>query len=92
MVADEQATVLGEQGLFTTEGTRLHRSLPERVKDYAVIKGRLSEVYEFGGRTPQEILEELLIDDGLVSRKRRNTLLDPVFKYIGIGSCYHETN
>jgi len=42
MVADEQATVLGEQGLFTTEGTRLHRSLPERVKDYAVIKGRLS--------------------------------------------------
>lgn len=34
----------------------------------------------------------MLIDDGLASRKRRNMLLDPVFKYIGIGCCYHKKN
>lgn len=52
MVADEQASILGQRGIFTTEGTNVHRTLPERVKEYAIVKGRLSEVYEFGGRTP----------------------------------------
>ena len=90
LAADEQASVLGEEGILTTEGTRFHRSLPDRLKDYAIVKGRLTEVYEFGGNNANEILEELLIDDGLISRKRRNTLLDPIFNYIGVGTSYHE--
>jgi uncharacterized protein YkwD len=89
LVADEQANILGENSLVSTENTRFQKSLPERVKDVAIVKGRLCEVNEFGGKTAEEILEELLIDDGLVSRKRRNTLLDPVFNYIGIGCNYH---
>lgn len=92
MAADEQASILGQRGIYTTEGTSYHKTLPERVKDFAIVKGRLSEVYEFGGRTPNEILEELLIDDGLASRKRRNTLMDPIYNYIGIASSYHESN
>ena len=51
MAADEQATILGEQGLVTTEGTRFFNPLPKRVEDYAIIRGRLCEIYEFGGRT-----------------------------------------
>jgi uncharacterized protein YkwD len=35
-------------------------------------------------------LESLLIDDGLVSRKRRRTLLDPVYNYIGVGTSFHD--
>jgi hypothetical protein len=31
----------------------------------------------------------LLIDDGLESRKRRRSLLDPRYKYIGIASNIH---
>ncbi len=46
-------------------------------------------MYEFGGRNANEILEEFLIDDGLASRKRRNTIMDPIYNYIGIGSSYH---
>lgn len=34
-------------------------------------------------------MEWLLIDDGLASRKRRKTLLDPAFQYIGIGCSLH---
>lgn len=30
------------------------------------------------------------MDDGLVSRKRRTTLLDPIYKYVGIGTSFHE--
>ena len=91
MVADEQASLLGEEGILNTEGTRWHRSLPDRLKEFAIIKGKVSEVYEFGGKSANDILEELLIDDGLASRKRRNTLLDSTFNYIGIGSSYHES-
>lgn len=29
----------------------MHRTLQERTQNYAIVKGRLSEVYEFGGRT-----------------------------------------
>lgn len=90
LAADDQASILGEQGLVTTEGTRYHKSLPDRVQEYAIIRGRITEIYEFGGRKADEILQELLIDDGLSSRKRRNTLLDPIFKYVGIGCSYHE--
>jgi hypothetical protein len=49
-------------------------------------------VYEFGGQSGEEVVEWLLIDDGLSSRKRRKTLLDPVFQYIGIGCCLHSTH
>jgi uncharacterized protein YkwD len=30
-----------------------------------------------------------LVDDGLMSRKRRRMLLDPEYKYIGVGSANH---
>jgi hypothetical protein len=30
-----------------------------------------------------------MLDDGLASRKRRRMLLDPVYRYIGIGHAVH---
>jgi hypothetical protein len=42
MIADEQARKLGENGLVTTEGSKIHQSLLERSKEYTVIKGKLS--------------------------------------------------
>jgi len=42
MAADEQAARLGQNGLYTTEGTSMYRALPQRVQDYAVVKGKLT--------------------------------------------------
>ena len=53
LAADDQASALGENGLITTEGTRGHKSLPDRIQQYAIVRGRISEVYEFGGRTAE---------------------------------------
>lgn len=33
-----------------------------------------------------------MIDDGLTSRKRRASLLDPIYKYVGVGCCLHKTH
>jgi hypothetical protein len=45
MAADEQAIKLGDNGLITTDGTKFHNPLPQRCKQYGVVRGRLSEVY-----------------------------------------------
>ena len=89
MLADEKARLLGETGLSTTEGSSHHRSLPQRASDYVVLKGRVSEVVDFGADSPDEVIESILIDDGLGSRKRRATLLDPVYQYAGVGTALH---
>lgn len=91
MIADQQARRLGQNGWLTTEGQPNHTSLPDRAKEYAIITGKVSEVCEFGGHSGQEVVEWLLIDDGLSSRKRRKTLLDPSFHYIGIASSLHSS-
>lgn len=54
-----------------------------------MVKGKVSSVCEFGAESGDEIVRWLLIDDGLTSRKRRNTLLNPAFKYAGIGTALH---
>lgn len=54
-----------------------------------MVKGKVSSVCEFGAESGDEIVRWLLVDDGLTSRKRRNTLLNPIFKYVGIGTVLH---
>ena len=53
MAADEHAIKLGDNGLITTDGTRYHIPLPERCKKYGIVRGRLTDVYEFGGNSAE---------------------------------------
>ncbi len=46
---------------------------------------------DFGGESAEETIESILIDDGLGSRKRRSTIFDPIYQYIGIGTALHST-
>ena len=75
--------------MSTTEGSLHHKSLPERASDYVVLKGKVSEIVDFGADSPEEVIESILIDDGLGSRKRRGTILDPIYQYVGIGTALH---
>lgn len=49
----------------------------------------MCELICLGINNVEEIYSYFLIDDGLASRKRRRMLLDPTFKYIGIGTAKH---
>lgn len=42
-----------------------------------------------GTNSAEETFAYFLLDDGLASRKRRRMLLDPTFKYIGVGTANH---
>ena len=92
MAADEYARLLGDEGIISTEDTSYHRTLPQRLETYGIAKGKVSEVMDFGCSTAEEVIEWLLIDDGLASRKRRNTLLDPDFRFVGIGTNFHRVH
>ena len=51
--------------------------------------GKIGELVSLCASTPNEVSSYFLIDDGLASRKRRRMLLDPVYKYIGVGQSVH---
>lgn len=90
VVADDQAQYLGNTGLASHLGPD-NRKLPDRVAPYAVINGRVNEVIELGSYNSSDILMDLLVDDGLISRKRRKALLDPNYEYVGIAWSMHKT-
>ena len=51
MLADEQARKLSNKNILSTSNLSDHKSLPERAKNFAIVKGRISEVTQFGGET-----------------------------------------
>jgi uncharacterized protein YkwD len=91
VVADDQAQYLGNSGLATHLGPD-NSKLPERVAPYAVINGRVNELIELGSYNSLDILMDLLVDDGLVTRKRRKALLDPNYEYVGIAWSMHKAH
>jgi len=42
-----------------------------------------------GTESSQETLAYFLLDDGMVTRKRRKVLLNPDYRYIGIATAKH---
>lgn len=55
------------------------------------IEGKVGELICLGTNSAEEALTYFLIDDGLMSRKRRRMLLDPEYRYIGVGTAPHAT-
>lgn len=53
------------------------------------MEGKVGELICLGTNSAEETVSYFLIDDGLASRKRRRMLLDPEYKYIGVGSSNH---
>jgi uncharacterized protein YkwD len=53
------------------------------------VDGKICELIALGTDSSDETFSYFILDDGLVSRKRRRMILDPVFKYVGIGTSYH---
>jgi uncharacterized protein YkwD len=85
-IAQEIANEKGQRGEINHESPL---SIYQRVLKIARIEGKVCELISLGTDGADETFSYFLIDDGLASRKRRRMLLDPVFKYIGVGSAYH---
>jgi uncharacterized protein YkwD len=79
---------IGVKGLTTHEGSD-GKNISDRIEKYCEWDGAAAENLDFGFRNAENIILNLLIDDGVKERNQRFNLFHPDFKYIGIGAGQH---
>ena len=79
---------IGPKGLITHEGTEI-KNIYNRLEKYCDWDGVIAENLDFGFKIPENIIMNLIIDDGDENRYQRKNLFYPDFKYVGIGVGPH---
>ena len=80
---------IGPKGLVTHEGTEL-KNIYNRLEQYCDWDGAIAENIDFGFKIPENIVMNMIIDDGDENRYQRKNLFYPHFKYVGIGVGPHK--
>lgn len=84
--SEEYAIEIGRLG--TTENDET--SIEERISKYVDWDIAISENVDFGGTSGEEIVINLLVDDGVDDRSHRANLFNTKTKYFGIGVSTHK--
>lgn len=79
-----------EKGLTGRTDHDSPQQIYERISVLASVTGSIGELIALKAHTGEEIASYFMLDDGLATRKRRRMLLDPKFRYIGVGSASHK--
>jgi len=64
-------------------------TMDSRISSYGEWSGGIGENISYGNTTAADIVQQLLIDDGLSSRGHRRNILNPKFLIVGIGAGAH---
>lgn len=88
--ADELAldqSLTGDTGHISSKG----RGFAARIRSYAQWKQGFSETVSYGGKTGFDMVNNMLIDDGVSNRIHRLIIMDPVFHFVGTSVRPHKT-
>ena len=80
---------IGPKGMTGHEGSD-GKNISERIEKYGEWDGDIAENLDFGFKKAENIIMNLLIDDGVKERFQRSNIFYPKFKYIGIGMGPHK--
>ena len=80
---------IGPKGLVTHEGTEM-KNIYNRLEQYCDWDGVIAENIDFGFKIPENIVMNMIIDDGDENRYQRLNLFYPEFKYVGIAVGPHK--
>lgn len=80
---------IGPKGMTTHEGSD-GSNIGDRIEKYCEWDGAVAENMDFGFKKAENILLNMIIDDGVKERFQRNNLFNPMFQKIGIGVGEHK--
>ena len=80
---------IGPKGMTGHEGSD-GKNISERIEKYGEWDGEIAENLDFGFKKAENIIMNLLIDDGVKERYQRSNMFYPGFRYIGIGIGPHK--
>lgn len=78
-----------EKGVNSRTDHERPQLIYERISAQAQVNGSIGELIALRCQTGEEVSTFFLIDDGLATRKRRRMLLDPRYRFIGVGTAEH---
>ena len=84
LAADDHARMIQTTGMVQPMDM-----LAMRVTNYSEWDGHIAESVEYCYGDPQEMIVNLLIDDGIPLRGNRKNILNPEFRFLGIGLAPH---
>ena len=87
--AQDHANDIGPKGLCDHDGT-LGMTLSDRIEKYLKWDKTIAENLDFGGKTGEDIIVSLIVDDGNPDRGHRKNIFNPDLKIIGIGIAKHK--
>ena len=79
---------IGAKGLTTHEGSD-GKNISDRIEKYCEWDGAAAESLDFGFRNAENIILNLIIDDGVKERYQRYNLFHPDLKFVGIACGHH---
>lgn len=80
---------IGPRGQTTHEGID-GKNISDRIEKYCEWDGACAENLDFGFRRADNIILNLVIDDGVKERYQRANLFHPELKYCGVGAGLHK--
>jgi len=80
---------IGPRGLTTHEGSN-ESNIGDRLEKYCEWDGAIAENLDFGFKKAENILLNMIIDDGVKERYQRLNIFNPEFNYVGIAVGGHK--
>lgn len=87
--ARDHVNDLGPKGLASHEGSN-GASIYDRIEKYCEWDKICSEIIDLGGKTAEDILVNIIVDDGVPDRGHRRTLFNEELKFVGCMSGPHK--
>jgi len=80
---------IGPKGMTAHEGSD-GKNISERIEKYGEWDGEIAENLDFGFKKAENVILNLIIDDGVKERYQRSNMFYPEFRYIGIAVGTHK--
>jgi uncharacterized protein YkwD len=81
---------IGAAGTSSHVSSQGNVSLSDRIEQFVEWDGCCSETIDFGSSSAEEVIINLIVDDGIPERLNRNNLFNPSFRYVGVATGPHK--